>query len=53
MNLILRKYNNATIKKTYLTCDEKVEALKGISIEYRKSEFVSILGQSGCGKLHY
>ena len=29
---------------------EKVEALKGISIEFRKCEFVSILGQSGCGK---
>ena len=38
------------IKKTYVSGDEKVEALKGISIEFRKSEFVSILGQSGCGK---
>ncbi len=38
------------IKKTYVTGDEKVEALKGISIEFRESEFVSILGQSGCGK---
>ena len=38
------------IKKTYISGDEKVEALKGISIEFRKSEFVSILGQSGCGK---
>ena len=27
-----------------------MQALKGISIEFRKSEFVSILGQSGCGK---
>ncbi len=27
-----------------------VEALKGIDIKFRKSEFVSILGQSGCGK---
>ena len=25
-------------------------ALKGIDIEFRDSEFVSILGQSGCGK---
>ena len=38
------------IKKEYITGDSKVEALKGISIEFRKSEFVSILGQSGCGK---
>ena len=38
------------IKKTYISGDEKVEALKGISIEFRESEFVSILGQSGCGK---
>lgn len=38
------------ITKTYRSGDEKVEALKGIDIEFRKSEFVSILGQSGCGK---
>ena len=38
------------ITKTYITGGEKVEALKGINIEFRKSEFVSILGQSGCGK---
>lgn len=38
------------ITKTYISGDEKVEALKGISIEFRESEFVSILGQSGCGK---
>lgn len=38
------------IKKTYISGDEKVEALKGIDIEFRESEFVSILGQSGCGK---
>ena len=38
------------IKKTYITGDEKVEALKGISLKFRESEFVSILGQSGCGK---
>ncbi len=38
------------IKKTYVSGDEKVEALKGINIEFRESEFVSILGQSGCGK---
>ena len=42
------KLNNIT--KEYISGDSKVEALKGISIEFRKSEFVSILGQSGCGK---
>ena len=38
------------IKKIYVTGDEKVEALKGINLKFRESEFVSILGQSGCGK---
>ncbi len=38
------------IVKTYVSGDEKVDALKGIDIEFRESEFVSILGQSGCGK---
>ena len=38
------------IKKTYKSGDEKVEALKGINLKFRESEFVSILGQSGCGK---
>ncbi len=38
------------IRKVYKSGDEEVEALKGVSIEFRKSEFVSILGQSGCGK---
>ncbi len=39
------------ITKTYKTeGTEDVQALKGIDIEFRKSEFVSILGQSGCGK---
>ena len=38
------------IHKTYKTGNTSVEALKGVSLEFRKSEFVSILGQSGCGK---
>lgn len=38
------------ITKDYLSGDTKVCALKGIDIEFRNSEFVSILGQSGCGK---
>ena len=38
------------IVKTYVSGEEKVDALKGVDIEFRESEFVSILGQSGCGK---
>ncbi len=38
------------ISKTYATGDSKVEALKGINLEFRQCEFVSILGPSGCGK---
>lgn len=38
------------IRKDYVTGDSVVHALKGVSLEFRKSEFVSILGQSGCGK---
>lgn len=40
----------SNIRKEYRTGDTTVEALKGVSIEFRKNEFVSILGQSGCGK---
>ncbi len=38
------------IKKDYITGDSKVEALKGVDLQFRSNEFVSILGQSGCGK---
>ncbi len=38
------------ITKVYASGAEKVEALKGVNLEFRKNEFVSILGQSGCGK---
>ena len=38
------------ITKNYLSGDNEVQALKGIDLKFRKSEFVSILGQSGCGK---
>lgn len=38
------------IKKNYAVGGETVEALKGVSLQFRKSEFVSILGPSGCGK---
>ena len=38
------------IKKDYLAGDNVVHALKGVSLAFRESEFVAILGQSGCGK---
>lgn len=38
------------IKKVYVTGSEEIHALKGISLKFRKNEFVSILGPSGCGK---
>ena len=38
------------LKKITKLYPSGVEALKGIDIKFRKSEFVSILGQSGCGK---
>lgn len=38
------------ITKTYLSGPNEVQALKGINVEFRKNEFVAILGHSGCGK---
>ncbi len=38
------------IKKNYVMGDSEVKALKGITLNFRKNEFVSILGPSGCGK---
>lgn len=38
------------IVKDYVSGDETVHALKGVSLTFRENEFVSILGQSGCGK---
>jgi putative ABC transport system permease protein len=42
--------NLKSIRKDYVTASETVHALKGVSISFRKTEFVSILGPSGCGK---
>ena len=38
------------IVKNYVTGPQTVSALKGVSISFRPSEFVAILGHSGCGK---
>lgn len=38
------------ITKDYKVADQKTTVLKGISLTFRNHEFVSILGQSGCGK---
>ncbi len=38
------------ITKNYVTADNTVTALKGVSLNFRRSEFVSVLGPSGCGK---
>ena len=42
-------YLNDIVKK-YETAGSTVEALKGISVGFRNSEFVAVLGHSGCGK---
>ena len=39
-----------SIKKDYIAGDSVVHALKGVDLEFRKNEFVAILGHSGCGK---
>ncbi|MGN0797166.1 MAG: ATP-binding cassette domain-containing protein [Christensenellales bacterium] len=38
------------IVKNYGQGDNVVHALKGVSLDFRESEFVAVLGQSGCGK---
>ena len=38
------------ITKVYPAGGENVQALRGISLRFRRREFVSVLGPSGCGK---
>ena len=38
------------IVKNYKVAGEDVPALRGVTLNFRKSEFVSVLGPSGCGK---
>ncbi len=46
-NIIISTEN---VKKLYITGEEELWALKGISLDIFKSEFISIMGPSGSGK---
>lgn len=48
--IFLGKLNLVNIEKSYRTGNSYLKVLKGISLEFRESEFVSILGPSGSGK---
>ena len=47
-DFVMLKLKN--IRKDYVTGEHKVQALRGVDLSFRRSEFVAILGQSGCGK---
>ncbi len=38
------------ITKNYVAGENSVAALRGVSVDFRRNEFVSVLGPSGCGK---
>ena len=40
----------SNIHKEYASGELRVKALKGVSLSFRKNEFVAVLGPSGCGK---
>lgn len=46
-DIIIRTEN---VKKLYITGDEEVWALKGITLDINRGEFLSIMGPSGSGK---
>jgi len=46
--MIMLKLEN--VRKTYTGGGEEVIAMRGMTIEFRANELVSILGPSGCGK---
>jgi len=38
------------VSKDYLNDGQRVEALKGLSLEANRGTFVALVGRSGCGK---
>jgi ABC-type lipoprotein export system ATPase subunit len=38
------------VSKNYLTDGQRVQALKGLSLNVERGEFVALVGRSGCGK---
>ena len=38
------------VSKDYLSDGQRVQALKGLSLEVNRGEFVALVGRSGCGK---